>query len=522
MDNGVDGSPWVDPNVKRAVSGVGFNPKVCKFFVSNIPNGCRPWDLANAFRAFGELVGAFIAKKKDKAGLTFGFVSFKGVQDAGEFERRMGNLKLGGNKLIVNIARFARENVANHQPRGGVNNGTRERVHSNNLHSVGMPSHPQKVHKEVSKGKSFVDILLNKTCPAREDDVVEVDPSFSSLSDKFGRALVGRTRDFSVLRKINVSLKEAGLRDIEIQYLGGLSVLLSFVGELDAKLFAENGEVWSRWFVSIDPWVGQAMPFERLAWLNIFGVPPHIFSSKIFNLIGGKFGRVVQESQVKDDDGDLTFDCVGVLTDNGNLISGFLKLKWQDKTYRVWVNEEPSAWVPDCTGNINGLEDKSSEFSFSARPPNSTVGDVPVEKVAEQTHGINVHSLDPSGGSLPTEHEVVGEGPLLVDKCANVSPPLVDVPENRVINSSPFSISKDSFDDCWANKVGQISGRPRKRKRSKHGDSNFFDDLMGYNFGPDAPAGHQFRSDESFEKFPRKIKNRWGSLIRMGYHRLIP
>ncbi|MFS7989921.1 hypothetical protein Hanom_Chr11g01052591 [Helianthus anomalus] len=69
-----------------------------------------------------------------------------------------------------------------------------------------------------------------------------------------------------------------------------------------------------------------------------------------------------------------------------------------------------------------------------------------------------------------------------------------------------------------------MSGRPRKRKRSKHGDSNFFDDLMSCNFGPDAPAGHQFRSDESFEfqKFPRKIKNRWRSLIRMGYHRLIP
>ncbi|KAJ0459223.1 hypothetical protein HanLR1_Chr16g0607571 [Helianthus annuus] len=73
----------------------------------------------------------------------------------------MGNMKLGGNKLIANIARFARENVANHQPREGVNNGTRERVRSNNLHSVGMPSHPQKVHKEVSKGKS---LTINKLC----------------------------------------------------------------------------------------------------------------------------------------------------------------------------------------------------------------------------------------------------------------------------------------------------------------------------------------------------------------------
>ncbi|KAJ0509538.1 putative RNA recognition motif domain, nucleotide-binding alpha-beta plait domain superfamily [Helianthus annuus] len=74
MDYVDDGGPWVDSSVRGAGSRNGFNPKVCKFYVSNIPLGCRPWDLANAFRGFGEIVGAFIAKKKDKLGKTFGFV----------------------------------------------------------------------------------------------------------------------------------------------------------------------------------------------------------------------------------------------------------------------------------------------------------------------------------------------------------------------------------------------------------------------------------------------------------------
>ncbi|KAJ0615358.1 putative RNA recognition motif domain, nucleotide-binding alpha-beta plait domain superfamily [Helianthus annuus] len=236
-----DGGPWVDPNVKGTSSRSGFNPKICKFFVSNIPKGCRPWDLANAFREFGDIVGAFIAKKKDKGGKTFGFVSFKGVQDAGDMEARLGNLKLGGNKLIVNIARFAKENDATHHFRGGGNRGVNVQGFSKNLHSVGKTSHSGKVYKEVSNGRSFMDILLNKTCPAQEEDVVEMDPSLSALSEKFGSALVGRTRDFSTLRKINVSLKEAGFRDIMIQYLGGLSELLSFAGEVEAKNFAEAG-----------------------------------------------------------------------------------------------------------------------------------------------------------------------------------------------------------------------------------------------------------------------------------------
>ncbi|KAJ0891813.1 putative RNA recognition motif domain, nucleotide-binding alpha-beta plait domain superfamily [Helianthus annuus] len=399
MDYVDDGGPWVDSSVRGAGSRNGFNPKAMG------PGKC--------FQGFGEIVGAFIAKKKDKLGKTFGFVSFKGVQDAEDLERRMGNMKLGGNKLLVNIARFAKENGVGFQSRVGGKSGANGRVSSNNKQPKGKPSHPLKVHKEVVNGRSFVDILLNKSCPVNEEDVVEVDPSFSSLVEKFGRALVGRTRDFSALRKINVLLKEAGFRDIEIQYLGGLSVLLSFVGEMEAKVFAEGGEVWSKWFVSIDPWVGQAMPFERLAWINIFGVPPHIFSSKIFNVIGGRFGRLVHESQAKDGDGDLTFDCVGVLTDNGNLISGFLKLKWQDKNYRVWVNEEPSAWVPDCTGNINDLGEKSSEFSYGGRPSELPVGDVHVENVVEQSPGNNEHSLDHHGDSKYAAHGWLTRAPCM-------------------------------------------------------------------------------------------------------------
>ncbi|KAJ0786308.1 hypothetical protein HanOQP8_Chr02g0053851 [Helianthus annuus] len=205
--------------------------------------------------------------------------------------------------------------------------------------------------------------------------------------------------------------------------LDGLSVLLSFAGEVEAKNFAEAGGTWSRWFVSLDPWVGQAMPFEHLAWINIFGVPPHIFSSKVFNLIGGRFGRLVHESQVKTDDGDLTFDCVGVLTDSGNLILGFLKLKWQDKSYRVWVNEEPSAWVPDCTVNIDELDDRSSAFSSGGRFPASPVVDGPVDKEDDEPLSNNVQSVDPPGVAEFVAHGVVGEGPLHVDKSSCFSPP---------------------------------------------------------------------------------------------------
>ncbi|MFS8022722.1 putative RNA-binding domain superfamily [Helianthus anomalus] len=282
MEGVDDGGPWVGPKVKGVGSGNGFNPKICKFFVSNIPKGCRLWDLANAFRVYGDI----------------------GVHDVEGLEARLVNMKLGGYKLLVNVARFAKENEASHRYRGGSNRGVEGRGFDNNLKFDGKPRQSAKVYKEVSNGKSFWKLILR----------------FLLFPRIFGRALAGRTRDFSVLRKINVSLKETGFRDIEIQYLGGLTVLLSFVGDSEAKKFAEFGEVWTRWFV-------------------------------------------------QGDDEDLTFDCIGILADSGNLISGFLKLRWQDKTYRVWVTEEPSAWVPDCTGNINLLNERSSEFALDEKSP---------------------------------------------------------------------------------------------------------------------------------------------------------
>ncbi|MFS7931781.1 putative nucleotide-binding alpha-beta plait domain superfamily, RNA-binding domain superfamily [Helianthus anomalus] len=79
---------------------------ITKFYVANIPDGCRLWDLATLLSSFGDLAGS----KRNKEGLKFGFVSFKGVKDWRELEVRLQGLKLGESKLIINRARFAREN----------------------------------------------------------------------------------------------------------------------------------------------------------------------------------------------------------------------------------------------------------------------------------------------------------------------------------------------------------------------------------------------------------------------------
>ncbi|KAJ0699442.1 putative RNA recognition motif domain, nucleotide-binding alpha-beta plait domain superfamily [Helianthus annuus] len=174
-----DDESWEVQNNRRRGRGESNGKKldVTKFFVTNIPRGCRPWDLANAFRVYGDIAGAFIAKKKDEEGRIFGFVSFRSVRDLEELKVNLSTVRLGGNKLVFNVALFARENGdvkhsavkdGGGKPKEGQNkvNGGVTKVRGSNT---------------VKNGVSFLDILTNKTHEVQDEDEVIIDPATFSL-----------------------------------------------------------------------------------------------------------------------------------------------------------------------------------------------------------------------------------------------------------------------------------------------------------------------------------------------------
>ncbi|MFS7945281.1 hypothetical protein Hanom_Chr06g00522391 [Helianthus anomalus] len=56
-------------------------------------------------------LGSYVARKMDKLGNRFGFVSFKDARDKAKLERSLLKVKMGSNKLLSNIARFVVENT---------------------------------------------------------------------------------------------------------------------------------------------------------------------------------------------------------------------------------------------------------------------------------------------------------------------------------------------------------------------------------------------------------------------------
>ncbi|KAI3796176.1 hypothetical protein L1987_38841 [Smallanthus sonchifolius] len=57
-------------------------------------------EVADFFGEFGEVTGVYIARKWDKNKKQFGFVSFRGFQDAKELEKRLKHIRMGRNTSI--------------------------------------------------------------------------------------------------------------------------------------------------------------------------------------------------------------------------------------------------------------------------------------------------------------------------------------------------------------------------------------------------------------------------------------
>ncbi|KAM0069818.1 hypothetical protein Hdeb2414_s0001g00005991 [Helianthus debilis subsp. tardiflorus] len=108
-----------------------------------------------------------------------------------------------------------------------------------------------------------------------------------------GLAVVGRAVDLETLVDIDRLLTIAKFVVANVQYLGGLSVLISFHEEESANRFLSVKNIWEPWFSKLDPWKGQTLPFERVAWLKLTGIPLHLFEGDVLSQVGAVFGKVL-------------------------------------------------------------------------------------------------------------------------------------------------------------------------------------------------------------------------------------
>ncbi|MFS7985253.1 hypothetical protein Hanom_Chr11g00996321 [Helianthus anomalus] len=249
----------------------------------------------------------------------------------------MKAVKMGNNKLLVNVARFAVEN--NNEPRPPVkaNNNSHGFAGSS---SGGRQYQPFSSFIPIPLGTSYKDTLVgNPKSEKLEEKVVDISIFVKPFEGWVNKSLFVRTTDLSTLVKLDKLLANSDGIKVEFKYVGGLYMLLTFT--------------------STKEMIGQDLPFERIAWLKITRVPLHLLDNEVFDLVGRMFGKVVHASSLSKDSNNVTFDLVGVLRGDGERICKSVTLNWKDRKYKVWVSEELGDWVPNCLSNVDVWEETS-------------------------------------------------------------------------------------------------------------------------------------------------------------------
>ncbi|PWA67185.1 RNA-directed DNA polymerase, eukaryota [Artemisia annua] len=334
--------------------------RITKFFITNLPDRCSGNDLAQFVREYGQIFDLYIARKRDKRGNRFGFISILDVKDNDDLLKSLRKIRMGDFHLWFNVARFVLED-------GEINHNNVEKRNTDtypksNRHVERVYGEAKKPVFEVGK-RSFMDTLVGKKMDTFHGKSVRVDDAINAFESLHKRAIIARMVDLEALRNVKVIIHELCPSSGKVQYLGGLDVLISYEDEEIALAVCEAAKSMVESFSNINIWEGQVVGFERLAWLKVQGIPLNLLTNEVIDMVGGLFGKVVHKANRSECDGDLSYEYMGVLVGDGKRVSEEVVLHWKDRRFRVWVLEELGEWIPDFTVETKHSPDIGKEDS---------------------------------------------------------------------------------------------------------------------------------------------------------------
>ncbi|KAI3744336.1 hypothetical protein L1987_57415 [Smallanthus sonchifolius] len=317
--------------------------------------------------------------------------------------------------------------------------------------------------------RSFSDTLLGRHGVLKVGKTVAVEDHANALSGLHGRALVVRMIDLDALKSIYILLNDSCPGKGKVQYIGGLSVLITFEDNKVATMVRDAArEVLGR-FSSVDIWEGQIFGFERLAWIKIVGVPLHLLSSQVINAIGSSVGKVVFNPNRPDEDDDLSYDYMGVLVGDGKRIDEEITVAWRDKKFSVWVTEESGVWVPEFS-KVTTSDTATEDCEVNVDTPMHE-GNAVNEPVVDTPEKDTLSSTEDSVTGKPGMETIkdINEGinfPIIDNNCGGETPIILeDLSEKQdFIPGNVFDFDADCHTD------GVLDGNgPNINKRKKKG-----------------------------------------------------
>ncbi|KAI3796765.1 hypothetical protein L1987_39450 [Smallanthus sonchifolius] len=147
-------------------------------------------------------------------------------------------------------------------------------------------------------------------------------------------SLVGEVLDMGILSDLKNRLNGLVESGTDLRYIGGMKVMLTFCSTVGASKFL-NDRMMDHELISkeLAIWEGQDVSFDRIAWVQVHGVPLQLWEANTFDRIGQLLNKVVEFSPTSNKTGNLSFNEIGILVSNPLRISTSMNLEWGGKPY---------------------------------------------------------------------------------------------------------------------------------------------------------------------------------------------
>lgn len=271
-------------------------PDITSFYFAHFPDYIREKDLWKIFQEWGQVWEVFIPKMKNKQGLRFGFVCFKGVEDADSLERRLdNNIFIEGMKLFVNKPRFQRGRNKDDNTYAGKANGTemkimeRRELENRRYKSISFPRLKSYVEvvkdNKLKEGKIPKELTSGEVATEAKKDLITFQTSKTNTS-WLDNIWVGRLKNKAIFENVDEEVQGILGKEMKSTYWGDDMILLHNLEEAKAQeLICREKESGGTPFTSIKRWSSDLQPSHRLTWLLIWGVPLKAWDAEFFAML---------------------------------------------------------------------------------------------------------------------------------------------------------------------------------------------------------------------------------------------
>jgi hypothetical protein len=291
------------------------------FFITNFPTDATSEDLWKLFLKYGNVGEVYIPKKLDKRGRRFGFVKFKEVKEVETLSEKLRDVWMGSFKLWVNRSRFGRGEVRE----------TPANKTTMQLSDVKLAG--------SSNGKSFRDVLLRESS-LREKMVLKVTVN-EPLCKELQGGVVGLLACEKEMSRIQTTLFMEGFQSIKVTSMGGNMALLRSPVEGDVqRLLRSKNECLSFYFTHLKPWNPGLLAAQREVWIQVYGIPLHVWGDNLFKMVGNKFGSFVDYDMETATMARFDVARLKIITAIWASIDETVKVEVEGVVFNLWVVEE--------------------------------------------------------------------------------------------------------------------------------------------------------------------------------------